>query len=252
MNIRALKRYVGLVVLGLLTMACGIGSTGPELGQADLRIVFIGNSLTYTNDLPGLVETIAEAAGKSVETAMIAQPNYSIEDHWHSGIANDIRRLKPDLVIMQQGPSSLPENQEYLREWTVIISEVIRDEGATPALLMVWPELARVHAYDAVRDAYNNAAIAVDGDFIPAGEAFRAILAIPGMAPYSPDRFHPSHLGSVTAAAMVVRVYFPDALEGLGASIIPTDSDNPRVNLTASEAGVVWSVVDRVAAEWGY
>ena len=252
MNIRALRRTVGLVVLGLLTMACGIGSTGPQLGEADLRILFVGNSLTYSNDLPGLVETIAEAAGKSVETAMIAHPNYSLEDHWNSGIANDIRRMKPDLVVMQQGPSSLPENQEYLRQWAVIVSEVIKDEGGTPALMMVWPELARVHAYDAVRDAYNNAAIAVDGDFIPSGEAFRAVLAIPGMIPYAPDLFHPSHLGSVTAAAMVVRVYFPGSMEGLGASIIPTDSDNPRVNLTASEASVVWSVVDRVAAEWGH
>lgn len=252
MNRSTFVRSCGLVLVALLTLGCNLGSTGPELVDADLRILFIGNSLTYVNDLPGLVETIAEAAGQSVETAMVARPNYSLEDHWNAGVAREIRRLRPDVVVMQQGPSSLPENQEYLKVWTEIVSEVITEEGARPALMMVWPELARVHAYDAVRDSYLNAAIAVDGDFIPSGEAFRAILAVPGMAPYSPDRFHPSHLGSVVAAAMVVRAYFPNALEGLGATITPSDSDNPQVNLTESEASVVWSIVERVAAEWGY
>ncbi|NIW67124.1 MAG: hypothetical protein GWN23_26180, partial [Gemmatimonadetes bacterium] len=33
----------------------GPGLSGPGPAEADLRLLFVGNSLTYTNDLPNLV-----------------------------------------------------------------------------------------------------------------------------------------------------------------------------------------------------
>ena len=48
---------------------------------ADLRILFIGNSLTYINDLPSMVRRIGEIDGREIETTMVAAPNYSLEDH---------------------------------------------------------------------------------------------------------------------------------------------------------------------------
>ena len=68
---------------------------------------------------------------------------------------------------MQQGPSSLRQNQEFLRRWTVQL----------------------------------NAAIAVNGMFIPAGEVWRtAWVADSTLAFYSADLLHPSRLGTYLAA----------------------------------------------------
>jgi len=57
---------------------------------ADLRILFIGNSLTYSNDLPSMVRRIGELDGRRIETAMVAAPKpISIIVPWAAGGATD-------------------------------------------------------------------------------------------------------------------------------------------------------------------
>ncbi len=218
--------------------------------DAEVRILFVGNSLTYVNDLPGMVASIATLAGRSVSTVTIASPDYALEDHWASGVAGGIRRLKPTVVVMQQGPSSLSDSRANLVQWTDSLARVAREAGATPALLMVWPELARFDAFDAVRDSYRAAAEHVDGVFIPAGEAFRALHEQhPEMEPYGSDAFHPSHLGSVVSALVVVRAVLGDSVSRL-ASVLAAGSARPSIVLTAEQARVLTGLADSVGAAW--
>ena len=46
-----------------------------------IKILFIGNSLTYTNNLPELVEKLGEKSNVKIKTQMLAKPNYALEDH---------------------------------------------------------------------------------------------------------------------------------------------------------------------------
>ena len=39
------------------------GMTGGDAGPATLHVLFIGNSYTYVNDLPGMLQHISETAG---------------------------------------------------------------------------------------------------------------------------------------------------------------------------------------------
>lgn len=187
------------------------GQTPPErqIADAELRVLFVGNSLTYVNDLPGMVAAFAAADGRSFAQGSVAFPSFSLEDHWYGGIADVIAVEAADVVVLQQGPSSLPANQVYLREWTERLAPGIRDAGGTPALLMVWPEEARLDAFDAVRDSYAGAAEAVAGIFIPAGQTWRAGWTVdPELDFYGPDRFHPSVLGTYAAALTVYAVLY--------------------------------------------
>lgn len=109
-------------------------------------------------------------------------------------------------MILQQGPSSLPESREHLVFWSGRLAEAIRAAGGRPALLMVWPPSPHPEAFDDVRDSYAAAAKAVDGLFIPAGETWREVWKRdPALALYGPDGFHPSQLGSLAAALTAMR-----------------------------------------------
>lgn len=236
-----------LVAVGCLD---GATLTPPTLGEADHRILFVGNSLTYTNDLPGAVATIAGALGHDVSVATVARPNFALEDHWFTGIGSVIAELSPDLVVMQQGPSSLPENQEHLAAWADSLSGLIRAAGGEPALLMVWPSLSRAHAFDAVRDGYRAASEAVDGRFFPAGEAFRALHeAYPDLSPFGADGFHPSGYGTVVAAMVVVGTYFDEPVTGLPARLDATNGGR-AVALTGAEAEALQAIADSVVSAW--
>jgi hypothetical protein len=191
----------------LLAAATNCGSTSSEPApDPELRLLFIGNSLTSANDLPGLVLKLArEDPGRTLRVKSIAYGGYSLEDHWVRGDAQRaIAEGGWDLVLLQQGPSALPESRVLLLEYARRFAGEIRRVGARPAIYMVWPELAREADWDAVTASYAAAAEAVDGVLLPAGEAIRAARAgNPALELFDADEFHPSLAGSYAAALVI-------------------------------------------------
>ncbi|MFW6079790.1 MAG: hypothetical protein ACODAE_09220 [Gemmatimonadota bacterium] len=233
-----------LIVCGLLlaaTVAASCGGAqpeGPEPPDAvpEGAVLIVGNSLTASNDLPGLIEGLSAAAGdeRPVSTWAVTSAGYSLEDHWHASSARaTVERGGWALVVLQQGPSSLPESQMHLATWTETWTELIREHGAEPALYMVWPSEQRSFAFDAVSESYRNAAQAVDGHLFPVGEAWRAAWRRePDLPLYGPDGFHPSITGSYLAAIVIYAqvsgrspVGLPHEFERPGGGSVSIDED---------------------------
>ena len=57
---------------------------GPPSAAAPLRVLFIGNSLTYTNDLPQLVARLSQQSptGRTIEAAEVTYPSWRLSRHW--------------------------------------------------------------------------------------------------------------------------------------------------------------------------
>lgn len=172
----------------------------------DLHLLFIGNSLTAANDLPGLVARLGrEDPSRAVHVESVAYGGYALQDHWVQGDAlRAIQRGGWDLVILQQGPSALPESRANLIDYTRRFAAEIRRAGARPTLYMVWPELTREAVWDDVTGSYQAAAEAVGGVLLPAGEAIRAARAAnPTLPLFDTDGFHPALAGSYAAALVI-------------------------------------------------
>ena len=73
----------------------------------DSKILFIGNSLTYVNDLPAMLTAVAAQAGKTLTTAQVTEGGFALEDHFREGRAQAEIAKGYQLVILQQGPSAL-------------------------------------------------------------------------------------------------------------------------------------------------
>lgn len=169
------------------------------------RVLFIGNSLTTVNDVPGLVEALSIAAGHRLDCRTIAFDGYSLEDHWNRG---DARRAIAaggwSTIVLQQGPSSRPESRVLLVEYARRFSAEARRIGAATALYMVWPSADRLSDFDGVKVSYAAAAREIGGTFLPAGEAWRAAWRWNArLELYGPDRFHPMPVGSYLAALVI-------------------------------------------------
>ncbi len=172
---------------------------------AGARVLFIGNSLTQVNDVPGQVRAMAKAAGLGWDVQAELLGDASLEDHWNRGAVQAlIGSGHWDAVVLQQGPSSLSDSRTNLREWTAQFDGLVRAAGGRSALYMVWPELSRSAWFDRVRDSYALAARDVSGWFLPAGEAWRAAWrGDPSLALYGGDGFHPTAAGSYAAALTI-------------------------------------------------
>jgi hypothetical protein len=212
-----------------------------------LRLLFIGNSLTAANDLPATVAAMARAAGVRIECTTIARPNFSLEDHWNDGAARRaIARGGWTFVVLQQGPSALPESRVQLDDSVRRFDVAIRAAGAKTALLMVWPSRARSFDFSAVSGSYAGAAALVGGVLFPAGDVWRAAWAHdPALAFYGDDGFHPSPLGSAVAAAAIVRVLIGRPLPG--AALASIDKRVRAVIAAAIESAVLPAGRDEAA-----
>jgi hypothetical protein len=179
------------VALSALLLPASAGAT---------RVLFVGNSLTEANALPAMV---AKLVPVEVEARVVG--GYALEDHWQlTDIADVIARGHYDVVVLQQGPSSLPESRVNLIQWSKTFADAIRAAGGRPAFYTVWPESWRLSAFDAVVYAYRAAARETGGLLLPAGAAWKAVLrSSPTIRLYGPDGFHPTRLGTYLAAVTI-------------------------------------------------
>ncbi len=198
-------------------------------------MLFLGNSLTEFNDLPSLVHSLSAAAGLNWIVEAQTVGGGALEDHWNRGTA--VPRIQSgnwDVVVLQQGPSALPESRVNLRQWTVRFNNVIQEAGGRSALYMVWPMTDRFSDYDRVRDSYALAARDVSGYFLPAGESWRAAWRVtPSLALYGSDGFHPTLAGSYAAALTIFGALSGHPLDGLPA---PTGVDVQTAELLQRSA----------------
>src|SRR4051812_47887436 len=73
-----------------------------------LNVLFIGNSFTARNDLPGLIAGLAAAAGTRMDHRLISAGGASLRMHWNKGEAvKAIGGGGYDYVVLQE-QSTLP------------------------------------------------------------------------------------------------------------------------------------------------
>jgi hypothetical protein len=127
----------------------GIPAASPD---APLRVLFVGNSLTYANNLPRLVRAVSlsQAEGPKIETATYAIPGAELLQLWDDGhAAAAIREGHWDAVVLQERGGVLECLATNGRDPGCRRSErahrhfadVARQAGARVLLLMSWPPL---------------------------------------------------------------------------------------------------------------
>ena len=197
-------RVLTRLLVALLAALVLVGFGEAESQRPPLRVLFLGNSLTAWNDLPEMVAALGRARGVAIEFEAVTPGGYSLDDHWYNGSLEHLRAQKWDAVVLQQGPSALPESQSELKASAQRWADEIRANGATPALYGVWPENYRRSALPASIASYRNAAIASGAVLLPAGDAWRiAWRRNAKLKLYGPDAFHPSATGTYLAALTV-------------------------------------------------
>lgn len=173
--------------------------------KAQQKILFVGNSLTYYNDLPELVRKIAEADGLKLKIKSISLPNYALEDHWIEGkAAGEIKSTHYDFVVFQQGPSALKTSRSNLIEYSLLFAKICRTQNSAVAFYSVWPSVDRSFDFENVFHSYAAAADTTNGIVCPAGNAWLEVWKRNEDFPlYSSDGFHPTEQGSLLAAMVI-------------------------------------------------
>jgi hypothetical protein len=233
---RLIARIAALVWALVVATTVSCGSTVEPAPARGLQVLFIGNSLTYVNDLPGTLRRMALTVGDTMQVTAVAVPNFALIDHYLGGsdALAVIASRRWDYVVLQQGPSTTPINRDSLIITTRLFAPHIRNAGAVPALYMVWPTSDRTAFFDAARVSYQMAADTVDGIFMPAGRAWLTAWEMdPNLTLYDADGLHSSALGTYLAALVIY-----ERLTGHDARLLSVNPLVQGIPLGAPEATV--------------
>ena len=171
-----------------------------------LNILFVGNSLTYYNNLPKLVKTEARSKGVEINTTMLAKAGYAIVDHWAEGEVQKLIKSKTfDFIVIQQGPSSQQAGYDMLLNDGSKYARLCQKNSTKLVYFMVWPSITYFHTFNGVIENYTKASKANNAILIPVGEVWkRHIDETNDYSYYGEDGFHPSQKGSVISAEVIV------------------------------------------------
>jgi hypothetical protein len=210
----------------------GAGDAGPadagpldagvaDAGPAALRILFIGNSYTYVNDLPGMLTQIAATAGgpPTITTSEVVQAGAALSDHWANGVAQAaiLDGGWTQVVLQGQSMEPLAQSSSYFLTYAEMFGDLIVDAGAQPTLFVTWARAAGDSLYSSQQDglvcprqmqdeldtAYAKVARRWPQSILAcAGEAFQRSLArYPRIALQQSDLSHPTVAGTYLAAS---------------------------------------------------
>jgi hypothetical protein len=197
------------------------------------RILFVGNSYTYVNDLPNRVLAIAGSIGfePPVEVATIAFGGAWLQDHAaNPDTLAAIAGGGYDYVVLQE-QSYLPvvDPGTFIAAVETLAAAAI-DAGAEPALFETWARAEGNELYTgdlagytpatmqaALRDAYTEAATLTGAEYLPVGDTWEETLAAyPDMPLFAADGSHPSQHGTYLAACVIFAALTGASLDGAG------------------------------------
>jgi hypothetical protein len=225
----ALLALTGLLAL-VLNSPQGCFTFPP--GGPCTRVLFIGNSYTYVNDLPTTFAKLARSGGHKVATGMAASGGWTLVKHVQSKDTLDKLNSQPwDFIVLQE-QSEIPAfeftrtNDMYpaARE---LVSRV-REANATPVFYLTFghrdgmpdQQLPDYAAMQAELDAgYGRIAQELGVLIAPAGDAWYAALqADPQLDLWQNDGSHPNPQGTYLTACVFYATIFNESPEGLSYS----------------------------------
>ncbi len=179
-----------------------------------LRLLFIGNSHTYYNDLPFLVRRLAENDGFGCEVAMLAHPDWYLAQHAEEPeVRFNILFGRYDYVVLQEHGHPFAAEEDY-RTAARALNALIREAGSIPVIYGGWAKKSEPE-----RQAYMNTVnrrIAAEIGALPApvGEEWQTYReSRPELELYAEDGGHASPEGSAFAAGIIWKTVRADLEE---------------------------------------
>lgn len=185
-----------------------------------MRLLFIGNSYTARNDLPGRLQRLARVLGRTISVRLIAAGGASLKRHWNA--AGTIEALNEgwDACVLQE-QSTLPiRNPARYFESVRLFDQAIRASGGRTVLYLPWHRQGEAAHWPALSDAVLSIAREIGAAAVPVGIAWRIALARdPTLPLYAPDGSHPTALGTTLAALTFAIALLGDLTEAATESL---------------------------------
>lgn len=177
------------------------------------NILFIGNSHTYFNDMPRMVQELALLSGQIATVTMLSHGGKSLD--WHAAMeqtAFNLRYGDYDFCVLQDAAHPFA-GYEALSDGVRKIRALAGENPPQFVLYMTWAEKAKSENQAEMTAAYRQTAAEQDLLLAPVGEQWQQFRAAhPETELYFTDGAHASPAGSLLAACTIYTAIFDKKL----------------------------------------
>lgn len=215
------------IAIGLLSL---LTSNISAQGQKDtLRVLFVGNSYTYFENLPQVVSVLSEQTGTVLLTEKITVGGAKLSEHWRGArglnTREKIRNGAYDIVVLQEWSLGTVNERDSAVYYLGLFSNLVREAGAEPYFYLTWAREKIPQQQEVISKVYRETAALNRATVVPAGEAWALARSLkPEIKLYDPDGTHPSDRGTYLTACVFVATItgrLPESIPG-----VPTVRDS--------------------------
>lgn len=172
----------------------------------NLRILFLGNSHTVNNDVPGMVKALLESSG-TFRVVAETRTGAFLTDIWENRSKRDLVKTgKWDVVVLQAAKLSSSHRHNYSHSGAINLAKLALQNKSKVFLFAEWPR----RGWDESRyilGEYGEIAAAAKGvRIMPIPQTWdRVRKKKPALNLWQPDGNHASLIGSFLAACVIAR-----------------------------------------------
>ena len=198
-----------LLLLSLVFMSL---STKANANRDTLRVLFVGNSYIYYNNLIQMVSLLSDSMDTKLICTKSTLGGSHLGEHWNSlkGLQSKqlIEKNKYDIVVIQDNSMWPIDHPDSLLWYGNKFCDLIKSRSAKPFLYNTWSRKKTPQTQDQINRAYESVSSACGAKIVPVGQIFQEVIkAKPDWELYHVDGSHPSPLGTFIASLALVKSF---------------------------------------------
>lgn len=173
-----------------------------------MQILFIGNSHTHVNDVPGMVGSLLRW-GPAPLAATFACTTDSVGLAWHwkrKQTHESLRERRFDFVVLQERSGGPLEDPASTSAHAACWAKAVFEQGAVPVIYETWALASNLEAQPGISALYDEIVATTGARLAPVGRAWAlARRERPNTRLHDTDGRHAAWAGSYLAAAVIAR-----------------------------------------------
>ncbi len=232
---RSAEKFARIILVGFMLVPALLGAQ-----QKELKVLFVGNSYTYANNLAHIVSIVSEETATKLVTRKSVTGGAYLREHW-----NGERNLKSkeliaegnfDIVVLQDNSMAAINSPDTTLKYVELFAEFNSRHGAETYLFNTWAR-QKVPQYQVEIDQiYARAAEENNAIRVSVCSAWEMALNYrPTIDLFTSDGSHPSSFGTLLTACVFVKAITGELPQELPSKYLVIDAGGETVRLASAD-----------------
>lgn len=250
-----------MLMLSLLCLCSAAAApTQRAVKKGPVSVLFLGNSYTYANDLPGVVAAMAKAGKPKLKTQSYTAGGAALIQFWeepeHAAARELVKQGGFDYVVLQDQSTTPCSSPQWTLKFGGKWAHLAHYGKSKPVFFLTWAHRTPDgRAFDAAMQdelsaVYRRVAQENDALLAPVGEAWRRWYQLhPAESLHTEDGSHPNALGTYLAGCVFYAVLTKKSAAGLPCHL--RTASRHTLSVPADKAKECQQIADEAVREEG-